>query len=108
MERGVRCVFARATSHSLSRAWNWISNDAFDIQFHARLSEWEVALAKTHLTPLSIQLCHKIGEHTFKIAEGNTLPNHQALHLVEHRLGAGCDLFIAIALARQDDADRLG
>src|SRR5579883_621371 len=91
-----------------NRAALAIAQQAGDIHLDARLGEREVALAETHGMSLTIDLAGKIGNHALQIAECNPLAHGQTFDLIEHRFRARSNRLIAIALARQNHANRLG
>src|SRR5438046_1418244 len=76
------------------------------IHFHARFGEREVAFAKACLSSLTVHLIGEVNQYSFEIAEGDMLAYCKSFYLIEHRFVRGINCFIAIAFARENDANR--
>src|SRR6266699_3140702 len=77
------------------------------IHFHARFGEREVAFAKACPSSLTIHLIGEVNQYPFEIAEGDMFAYCKSFYLVEHEFVRGINCFVAIALARENDANGL-
>ena len=84
-----------------------MAQDAVHIGLNAGLGEGEVGATNANAALRSIQPPRKTGQRADQVGHGDAVSDCQSLHLVELMLRASGDLLVTVALAGQDDADRL-
>ena len=82
-----------------------VTEQAFGIDFHARLGEREIGRAEAHFGRLPEHAAGELGDGAFEVGEVDVFANRQTFDLIELDFAAHGDLLVAVAHAGQDDAD---